>query len=724
MDIFIGETQSALDLELDGTIGAFSVSNKESNQKSIEVKYLLTHVSLDEFSTKDQRLLDQLSPVREVFKLDELDFDEIMQRDIDDARVSLELIPYLLEDKNAGLIKLFPPIVAVVLPLERLSRRPAKHYPKVQRQSQPFSPSQPDIQKDVMMCGENGLEVFSFEQLSKKNQQFKADGAKLRISTQNSALAIVDGQHRAMALLALYRNLKGAWGKEERQPYKHYYEVWPESVIKKFDTRSIQLPVMLCTFPDLDESNVGDIDVVRAARRIFLTLNKNARKVSDSRNRLLDDQDLASECLRETLSIIKSADARSLSSLRIYNVELDQPDRTTISNPLAITTVSHLYYICERVLFLSDRLSGIQKNLIRMGARKDASPAIERLKLKNVLSQQEQQETKRDNYSDKVSLAFKESWREIFAPIVNTLLSELHPFKSHQLAVLEQSTWLDRQAGSAALKSMLFDGQGTSRTFDEFEYNLSQKIKDDPSEWESPEIEATRNTIDALNEQRKSVIKALKDKRSANFYENLKGGEFKALLKANSSQPQLQSLADEIIGKVFSTIAFQAALVMTFIDSTEAAIDDGCEESQENLFEEYVAQLNKFFTPVKDADVTRLADIFLGKLTVQEGVMALAPTNTSFRDIVHPGLEMQPDEWPRYRYLIVEIWRPTNKILAAKLSVERTLLRSQIQELQYRKLEEQREKELNTLGLPEDEKVKVRESSLSRCEDWFTRFSK
>jgi hypothetical protein len=72
----------------------------------------------------------------------------------------------------------------------------------------------------------------------------------------------------------------------------------------------------------------------------------------------------------------------------------------------------------------------------------------------------------------------------------------------------------------------------------------------------------------------------------------------------------------------------------------------------------------------------------------------------------------------------VEIWRPTNKVLAAKLSVERTLLRSQIQELQYRKLEEQREKELNTLGLPEDEKDKVRDSSLSRCEDWFARFSK
>jgi hypothetical protein len=359
-----------------------------------------------------------------------------------------------------------------------------------------------------------------------------------------------------------------------------------------------------------------------------------------------------------------------------------------------------------------------------MGARKDASAAIERLQLKDILSQQEQQETKRDNYSDKVAMAFKKSWSEIFAPLVNSLLGDLHPYKSHQTAVLEQSTWLDRQAGSAALKSMLFDGQGTSRTFEDFESNLSQKMKDDPSEWDAPEIEATRNTIDTLNEQRKGVVKALKDKRSTNFYENLKSGEFKSLLKANPSQLQLQKLADELIEKVFSTIAFQTALLMTFIDSTEAAVEAGCQVPQSELFTDYVVQLNKFFTPVKDSDVTRISDIFMGKLTVQDGVVTIAPTNTSFRDIVHPGLEMQPDEWPRYRYLILEIWRPTEKILAAKVASERDALRLQIQDLQYKKLEELRQKELNVVDLPDEERLQVRAASKGRCDEWIARFQK
>lgn len=79
------------------------------------------HVTLSE-KQGQQQLLSMLAPVREVFDLKQLGFEEIMQRDIDDARVSLELIPYLLDTSTSGQIKLFPPIVAVALPLKGNSR--------------------------------------------------------------------------------------------------------------------------------------------------------------------------------------------------------------------------------------------------------------------------------------------------------------------------------------------------------------------------------------------------------------------------------------------------------------------------------------------------------------------------------------------------------------------------------------------------------------------------
>ena len=103
MSVFLGSTSSALDLLLEGAIGSFKVGKKNSTERSLEVRYMLTHVSLDPQAVEDQKLLERLMPVREVFDLKELDFDEIMQRDIDDARVSLELIPYLLDEGNRGL---------------------------------------------------------------------------------------------------------------------------------------------------------------------------------------------------------------------------------------------------------------------------------------------------------------------------------------------------------------------------------------------------------------------------------------------------------------------------------------------------------------------------------------------------------------------------------------------------------------------------------------------
>ena len=82
------------------------------------MKYVLTHLSLDFAGGVETQLLDELAPVREIFDSNSLNFDEIMQRDIDDARVSSKLIPYILEESASDRIKFFPPIVVVLLPLE------------------------------------------------------------------------------------------------------------------------------------------------------------------------------------------------------------------------------------------------------------------------------------------------------------------------------------------------------------------------------------------------------------------------------------------------------------------------------------------------------------------------------------------------------------------------------------------------------------------------------
>jgi hypothetical protein len=203
--------------------------------------------------------------VREIFDFQSLDFDEIMQRDIDDARVSDELVPYLLDEQSMDMIKLFPPIVIVVMPIREARTQPDKFYPQVTAE---MLPAQGDREYPVLITrsGEVGSEVFQFEQPIDDGRPVTNDLVRLKLNTHRTRLIIVDGQHRAMALLAIYRNLKDQWSDERRAPFKEYYAAWTKSYIDRFNLNEINLPVLLCTIPELDTAYAGDFDMKKAAR--------------------------------------------------------------------------------------------------------------------------------------------------------------------------------------------------------------------------------------------------------------------------------------------------------------------------------------------------------------------------------------------------------------------------------------------------------------------------
>ena len=433
MATLISGGKSALDVHLNGTIGTFRVSSEDGKSAGVEVRYLLTHVTLSEKQGQAQ-LLSMLAPVREVFDLKQLGFDEIMQRDIDDARVSLELIPYLLDTSTTGLIKLFPPIVAVALPLKPNSRVPDANYRKVDR-SRVDSPDHKGIKEDRITAGSVGEEQFEFFQHF-RNDTPLPEGAHLSLARDNCTLAIVDGQHRAMALLALYRNLTGGWSDARRSPYEGYYKVWPEKEIRSYNLSELQLPVLICAFPQLDGTMTQDIDVVRAARRVFLTLNKTAKKVSDSRNKLLNDQDIVAECLRATLSYIKALDVKDNTGLRIWNVELDQEgDRVKIVSDAAFSGVSHLYHLTEHLL-MNGHARGIEARGKVGAPRKRLDEAYERLGLKDELTSDQRTVNTRANYSDEIAEIFRAKWTALYVPVIDWVFGKLHPFAAFARATI------------------------------------------------------------------------------------------------------------------------------------------------------------------------------------------------------------------------------------------------------------------------------------------------
>jgi hypothetical protein len=670
--------QSALDVHLNGTIGTFRVSAQDGSSAGVEVRYLLTHLTLSE-KQGQAPLLSMLAPVREVFDLKQLGFDEIMQRDIDDSRVSLELIPYLLDTSTSGLIKLFPPIVAVALPLKPNSRVPDANYRKVER-TKIESQDHKGITERRITAGQTGEEQFQFFQYY-RDETALPEGAKLSLSRDNCTLAIVDGQHRAMALLALYRNLTGGWSDSRRSPYESYYKVWPEKEIRSYNLSELQLPVLICTFPQLDGTMQQDIDVVRAARRVFLTLNKTAKKVSDSRNKLLNDQDIVAECLRTTLSYIKGLDIKDDTGLRIWNIELDQEgDRVKIASDVAFSGVSHLYHLTEHLLMHGHARTIDAKG--KVGApRKRLDDAFERLGLKDELTADQRNVNTRINYSDEIAEIFRKRWSALYVPIIDRVLGKLHPFAAFSRATINLNKELLGKR-DAELEKMLFDGQATSRTFDDFREGLNRRVQDKEPNWTTPEIRETLNRVNGLLNSRKSTVESMKANRALFLLDSLSALAKRQVILDGLVAKPIRDAIDRIFENVFSTVAFQTAVICTYVEAVQIALQ-GIQNSSHALLDEYIENINELLRPKNVTELKALLHTFEGELVVEPEVK-LTVGGPTFRQVVLPG-ELQPAEWPKYRYLILELWKPTTPELKEVVDQDRARARRQLAQALYRR---------------------------------------
>ncbi|MDF1659102.1 MAG: DNA sulfur modification protein DndB [Verrucomicrobiales bacterium] len=669
--------ESALNLTLKGSCGNFNVGAGRDDQKTLPVKFFLTHVSLDFESGFDEALLNALSPVREIFDFETLDFNEIMQRDIDDARVSSELVPYLLDEKSRDLIKLFPPIIVTVLPVKEGENRPANYYPAVS-----IEPEEIDGQAyEITRSGEVSKEVFEFRQPKTGDETLSHDLVRFCINTHKSRLIIVDGQHRAMALLALYRNLRDKWSDEKRAPFKDYYAEWTPNFIQKFNLKEINLPVMLCTFPSLDENYKGDFDLKKASRSIFLTLNKTARSVSTSRNRLLDDHDLLALFLRRCLSVIKSRDARSPRSMRIFNVELDQlGDKAKLTSDVAVTGVNHIYYILEHLLLDSGDVIGCKPRGGKFYKRSTLDDCLDRLQGRDVLGAEIAEKIRRDNFTSDSAEKLGGIFDKEYGASVLKCYEGFELFECNNKAAL----WLESDIASnkdRQLRPILFEGQGIGRVFETHRTNLKQRLQEGAFTTDVPKVEATVASLDATAKRIAEAIESFKEKRTENC---LSAVSNKADLRGDNGKtlPEVISWYNEFFDNVVTTVAFQAGMICGFWGEIERANASRDKEGKGKIsslliLEDYLDQLNSWFIPKSAAHFKRLVRVFRGDLKGAVAEWEIIESNRTFRSVVYRG-EMQPDQWPKYKYLFLEIWEPKDETVAAMVNSELKVCRAQI----------------------------------------------
>lgn len=531
-------------ITVNGAIGTFDAPGATS-----PVTYLMTHASLAGDGTGASQLTKQLRPVREVFEVDNLDFRELIQRDLDDHRVATDIIPYLLRSGDKA--RFFPPILAMVLPYSR--QRIVERYPDLVVGR--------ELEEDgTQKVTESFGNVFQFVRYEVPDTGELIRDGSLKLNPDQCRLAVIDGQHRAMALLAIDRCMSGEWekGSEFREFYDGVVEGYEELLTEK-QLRSIELPVCLVFLPGLAANGAASSghDILRACRSLFLDVNKAARRPTRSRTLLLDDSSLLSVLAGSLLSEARRGNNLGLT---LDVIEYDSPfDDPKPRRDFALCTNEMLYEMVRWTTFEDDgyysNLSKKPNTSGRWAVSKDRffeqSMASRLVKTAEIsewgLSTLEGLDPGEipPAARDKLTSLFLGSWGSHILHV----LAKLRPFSAHAEAVaaIKERYRKETEHGLVAWKA-LFDGQGVYWTVKSHAEDRARQRRESGVELEPTRVETAYELINS------DWLPEFRRQRAASYLGLPEGG---------LSQADIE-VVDRMYSRVFRTTAFQVGVLMAF----------------------------------------------------------------------------------------------------------------------------------------------------------------
>ena len=591
-------------IDVQGVLGNFKVPDAD-----LTVEYILTYSPLDGGQTENGQLLELLVPVREAFDLQDLDFDQLLQRDLDDFRVSEEMVPYIL-GKTSSDPRFFPPIVAVIVPMD--GKHMAELYPQ---RTETYEEDQ-GIRLKVFNYGD----VFSVKQEEGQDGQLAQSPVDLCIHQTKAKLVIVDGQHRAMAMLATYRSALNRW---QGSPFQHFYQ---EVTLDIAELRQIHLPVCIAYFPELtaNKQNSTDKHLTRACRKVFLDVNRSARHPSEARQILLDDTDLVACFTRHLFNMVK--DKAKTSPLQLYHTEYDNPrDRVSIVRPFALTDVYTLFSIVRSVLLLNDERIRNPMSSSSSGRPPQNNLRLQReLNLENALTEEDKvllgieiPDIRQNNYPRASEQKLRECFAEMWGQVIIDSLTKLYPFSVHIDAVKIALEENDPYVGVDQIAyTALVEGQGLRHT-------LNQQQQRDREIRQSGEESNAQKAWKAL-----SKIEENFEKHRARLY-----------LKLNQDPTPEEIQKVNRLFTCFRSSAFQNGLFMAF-----AYLKDKMDLDDKKKFAEHV---NKWINRINREKFQKIDGI---RTTLFDH-----SNSKSLRYIYKPTGGLTPSDWPFFRYLILEL---------------------------------------------------------------------
>lgn len=591
-------------IDVQGVLGTFKVP-----RANMTVEYVLTYASLDGGTSANGQLLDLLAPVREVFHLEDLDFDHLLQRDLDDFRVSEEMVPYLLGETSSD-PRFFPPIVAVIVPMR--GGNMAEFYPQRSESAE----NDQGVPLKVFRYGS----VFSVKREERSDGQLAQSPVDLCIHPTHAKLVIVDGQHRAMAMLAAYRSASNKWNGNE---FQHFYKKVDLNIS---ELNQIHLPVCIAYFPELTQetSTTTVRNLTTACRKFFLDVNRNARHPSEARQILLDDTDLVACFTRHLFNRVKSNTKTGL--FRLHHSEYDNPhDRVPISRLFALTDVYTLFSVIRSVLLMNDNRVRNPLASPSSGRHPQNNPRLRReLDLANVLTEGDREQLgieeianiRQDNYPQKAEEKLRHCFDETWGQVIVNALSKLYPFSTHIKAVdtvLEEHkpyTGVNKIAHTA-----LIEGQGLRHTLDQ------QQQRDKKQGGEESDAQKAWKALQRIEEDFA--------KYRAKLY-----------LKLNRNPEDEEIKMVNRLFDCFRSSAFQTGLFMAFAYLKDRLDIDTREDGA--------------FVQFADKWITRINRKFQKPEGVRD-VLFDHSNPKSLRWIYKPTGGLTPSDWVFFRYLILEL---------------------------------------------------------------------
>lgn len=593
------------------------------------VLYLSAHVNFHgDRANGGSALVECIAPVREILDTTKLSFAELLQRDLEDHRVLSGLIPYLL-DENHESIGFFPPLLAVLLPFDSDAPSSFSNSTESFNQRENGHRSKDLISPEYFRFGRTAYPEGNDVVRSQRT-------AELEWNSDKAKLVVIDGQHRAMALLAIYRSLStGDKWTGSGAKYKHFYH---EEIQRKWGAKglpNLEVPITICVFPELLGPGKGE-EVHRAARKLFVDVNKEAKTPNQSRLILLSESNLSDIFTRSWLDELRRINQSELphNALPLCAIEFDTPSshRTDGKDKrpqrkICIATVQQLKVVIEQMMRGSEEwIVNVKKTNSRVMGGSDAfmqrqlglDEDNETELVINGVPIMELSELRRETFPPEAVDPLRERFLSRWGIPLIRILSELEPYNTvaRSIREFERSWAVVADQEMALAKEALFEGVGTYWTLEEFHLDWKENHPKN-----RPAAAAAWEIVE----------------KKADEYEIVRSEYLSGKSKPNEAELQAaKSLADRL-----TTQAVLSGIGMTFATLVK---DFQIPADKREIFaEQFVIRLNQFFN--SSSPTGRDRKFYLS---------SRQPDGNNQRSFYSFVKNLEPKAWVHVRWLLIE----------------------------------------------------------------------